>query len=142
MGGQRQIEGLQRVATLARQLVAEGALEVLLQRIADEARSLTEAAFGAVLLLRESSETEVQHFFYNGPRHLFPARLPRAVGLLGVPIVTRAPARVADIRGHPAAVGIPVEHPPIAALLAAPFLSGDEVLGEVAVADPPDGRQF
>ena len=142
LGGQRHVEGLQRVAAIGRELVAEDALEVLLQRIADEGRSLTGAAFSAVLLLRESSETEIQHFFYNGPRNLFPARLPRAVGLLGVPIVTRAPARVADIRGHPAGVGIPVEHPPIAALLAAPFLSDNQVLGEVAVAEPPDGRQF
>src|SRR5207253_680461 len=76
----------------------------------------------------------------NGPRDLFPARLPRAVGLLGVAIRTGSPTRAADIRGHPDAVGMPVEHPPIAALLAAPLIDGDRVLGEVAVGDPAGGR--
>jgi len=137
----RHVEGLHRVGALARELVTEGSLEVLLQRIADEARDLTGAAYSAVLLVREDG-TEVQYFFYNGPRNLFPTRLPRAVGLLAVPITTRAPARVADIRDHPAAVGIPVEHPPIAALLSVPIIAGDRVLGEVAVADPPGGRRF
>ena len=124
----RHVEGLHRVGALARELVTEGSLEVLLQRIADEARDLTGAAYSAVLLVREDG-TEVQYFFYNGPRNLFPTRLPRAVGLLAVPITTRAPARVADIRDHPAAVGIPVEHPPIAALLSVPIIAGDRVLG-------------
>jgi signal transduction histidine kinase len=139
---QRHAEGLQRVGAIARELVVEGSLEVLLQRIADEARFLLDASFSAVLLLREGSATEVQHFFYNGPRHLFPARLPRAVGLLAVAIETGAPVRAADVRDHPAAVGMPVEHPPIAALVAAPIIAGGRVLGEVAVAEPPGEHQF
>jgi len=142
IGGQRHLEGLERVGMLARQLLEEPSVEVLLQRVADEARALADAAFSAVLVLRTGSETEVQHFFYNGPRDVFPSRLPRAVGLLAVPIKTRAPARVPDIRNDPQAVGIPVEHPPIAALLAVPVIAADRVLGEVAVAEPPEGRQF
>jgi signal transduction histidine kinase len=139
---QRLLEGWRRLCVLGRELVSERSLEVVLQRVADEARTLTASAFSAVLILREDSDTEVQHFFYNAPRALFPSRLPRAVGLLGVPIATGKPARMDDIRGQPGAVGIPVQHPPVAALLAVPIIIGDRVRGEVAVADPPGGRRF
>jgi signal transduction histidine kinase len=39
-------------------------------------------------------------------------------------------------------VGIPVEHPPIAALLAAPILVGETVVGELAAANGPDRPAF
>jgi signal transduction histidine kinase len=49
---------------------------------------------------------------------------------------------VPDIRGHPAGVGIPMNHPPIGALLAAPVLAGDTIIGEIAVANEPEQRSF
>ena len=68
--------------------------------------------------------------------------MPRAVGLLAVPLMTRKPARLDDIRGHPAGVGLPGVHPPIGPLLAVPLVAGDTLIGELAVANPPDGRRF
>jgi signal transduction histidine kinase len=47
-----------------------------------------------------------------------------------------------DIRGHDAGVGLPGVHPPMGPLIAVPVLGGDAVLGELAVANPPDGRVF
>lgn len=64
------------------------------------------------------------------------------MGLLAVPVVTGAVARFDDIRGHPAGVGIPVEHPPIAALLAAPVVLHGRVVGELAVANGVGGATF
>jgi two-component system OmpR family sensor kinase len=64
------------------------------------------------------------------------------VGLLAVPIAARGAARLDDIRGHAAGVGLPGVHPPIGPLLAVPLLRGDEAIGELAVANPPDGRAF
>src|SRR5687767_7402737 len=113
-----------------------------MQRVVDEAKALTGARFSALILLRDGTENEVAHFVYNAPRELFPERLPRVVGLLSVPIVTREPALIADIRGHPLGVGIPVRHPPIASLLAVPVLAGDAVLGELAVANAPGDAPF
>ena len=138
----RQRNGLRRLNALARQLLAEPSLEVLLVRIVDAAKELARADFSALLLLREGSEDEVAHFSYNAPRELFPGHLPRAVGLLAVPLRSRAVLRLEDIRGHPAGVGIPVEHPPIAALLAAPILVGDTVVGELAAANGPGRPSF
>jgi signal transduction histidine kinase len=94
-----------------------------------------------VLLFDEDSEV-VTHFVYNAPRELFPERLPRAIGLLAAPIKAREAIVLDDIRGHPDGVGIPVHHAPIAALLAAPLLAGDAIIGEIAVANAPTGRGF
>ncbi|HUQ40585.1 MAG TPA: ATP-binding protein [Acidimicrobiales bacterium] len=138
----RHLLGLARLNSLARELLRQPAIDVLLQRLVDEAKELTGAAFTALLVLRDGSDREVQHFVYNAPRELFPERLPRVVGLLAVPIESRSLARIDDIRGHPAGVGIPVQHPPIAALLAVPVCVGDVVVGELAVANQPGQRPF
>lgn len=138
----RRAGGLRRLNALARELVAEASLDVLLVRIVDAAKDLAGADYSALLLLREASLEEVAHFVYNAPRELFPERLPRVVGMLSVPVRTGRVVRIDDIRGHPAGVGIPVEHPPIAALLAAPVLVGDLVVGELAVANRPGRPGF
>ncbi len=138
----RHMAGLQRLNVLARELLAESSLDVLLVRIVDAAKELARADFSALLLLREGSTEEVTNFVYNAPRDLFPERLPRAVGLLAVPIQSASVARIDDIRGHSAGVGIPVEHPPIAALLGVPILLGERVVGELAVANTPDRMPF
>lgn len=140
---QRYVTGLVRLNDVAREVLAQPSLDVVLQRIVDAAKDITGAAFSALLILKEGSDTEVTRFVYNAPRELFPSRLPRAVGLLAVPIQTRQVANVEDIRGHPAGVGIPVEHhPPIGPLLAVPIVVEDSVLGELAVANPPGERIF
>ena len=140
---QRYMHGLVRLNDIAREVLTERSLDVVLQRIVDEAKEITGAAFSALLILKEGSDTEVTKFVYNAPRDLFPSRLPRAVGLLAVPIQTRQVANIEDIRGHPAGVGIPVEHhPPIGPLLAVPIVVHDTVLGELAVANAPGERVF
>jgi signal transduction histidine kinase len=139
---ERHVGNLQRLNSIGRYVLTQDSFEVVCQRIVDEAKHLTRASFSAMLLLREDSDTEVAKFVYNAPRELFPDRLPRAVGLLAVPIRTRAPARLEDIRGHRAGAGIPVKHPPIAALLAVPISIGDMVRGELAVANQPGEEPF
>ena len=139
----RHVANLQRINAIASDvLAADTPLDVLLQRVVDEARSIVGASFSALLTLKPGSETEVDNFVYNAPRELFPDRLPRIVGLLAIPIRTRTPARLDDIRGHPAGVGIPVEHPPIGPLLAVPMIVEDTVIGELAVANPVGSEVF
>lgn len=140
---QRYVNGLVRLNEIAREVSGQRSLDTVLQRIVDEAKAVTGAAFSALLILKQGSETEVAKFVYNAPRHLFPSRLPRAVGLLAVPIRTRKIANLEDIRGHPAGVGIPVDHhPPIGPLLAVPIIADDQVFGEVAVANAPGDPVF
>lgn len=140
---ERLTDGMARLSRLGRELLgSEPALPDLLQRLADEAKTITGAAFSALLLVRPGNQSEVTHFAYNAPRDLFPERLPRAVGLLEVALSASGPVRLADIRGAHGGVGIPVKHPPIAALLAAPVYAGDHLLGLVAVANRPGQREF
>lgn len=140
---ERLTRGMARLSGLGRELLGtEPSVPDLLQRLADEARAITGAAFSTLLLVRPGSPSEVTHFAYNAPRELFPERLPRAVGLLQVALDSVAPVRLSDIRGVAGGVGIPVKHPPIAALLAAPVRAGDELLGLVAVANRPGEREF
>lgn len=140
---ERLTRGMARLSQVGRELLgSEPSLPDLLQRLADEAKAITGSAFSAVLLVRPGTQTEVTHFAYNAPRELFPERLPRAVGLLEVALNAPGPVRLADIRGAQGGVGIPVKHPPIAALLAAPVYAGDQLLGLVAVANTPGEREF
>ena len=139
----RREDGLSRLAALSRTLLdGPQTVAATTQALVGEAKAMTGAAYSALILLREGSDTESSHFVYDAPRHLFPARMPRAVGLLAVPLMTRKPARLDDMRGHPAGVGLPGVHPPMGPLLAVPLLAGDRVLGELAVANPPEGRRF
>jgi signal transduction histidine kinase len=136
-------DGLSRLSALGRELlISEPELPDLLQHLVDEAKFITRADFSALLLLHPGHEDVVSHFVYNAPRDQFPDRLPRAIGLLAVPLAQRAAVTVDDIRGHPDGVGIPVQHPPIGALLAAPVLAGDVIFGEIAVANEPGRRTF
>lgn len=139
----RHEDGLRRLAALSRDLLGEPpAVQALLQTQCGEAKALTGGDYSALLLLRPGSLTETSHFVYDAPRHLFPERMPRVVGLLAVPLTTRQPARLAEMRGHPAGVGLPGVHPPMGPLLAVPLLAGNDVLGELAVANAPGGREF
>lgn len=138
----RHLTSLLRLNDIARMVLSSAPLDLVLQRIVDEAKDLTGASFSALLILKEGSETETERFFYNAPRELFPDRLPRAVGLLAVAIETRAVVRLDDIRDHPRAGGIPGVHPPIGPLLAVPIVIEDRVLGEIAVANQPGEKSF
>jgi len=139
----RQSDGLRRIADVSRALIgAAPSVTAVAQRLVTEAKEMTGAAYSALLLLKAGSTTETSHFVYDAPRHLFPAHMPRVVGLLAVPITSRASARLDDIRGHPAGVGLPGVHPPIGPLVAVPVLAGDAVVGELAVANPPGDRVF
>lgn len=140
---ERYQDGLRRLAALSRELLTQTpSLAGTLQSLVTEAKAVTGAAYSALMLLRKGSESETSHFVYDAPRHLFPERMPRAVGLLAVPLQTRRPARLADMRGHPAGVGLPGVHPPLGPLLAVPLLAGQDLLGLLAVANPPGGRGF
>ncbi len=142
-GAVRHANGLRRIAEVSRTLIGEPpSTAAVLQSLVTEAKLMTGADYSALLLLRHGSTTDTSHFVYDAPRQLFPTRMPRVVGLLAVPVASKGAARLDDIRGHAAGVGLPGVHPPIGPLLAVPLLAGDEVLGELAVANAPDGRTF
>jgi signal transduction histidine kinase len=139
----RHEEGLRRVSEAGRMLLSEPpSIARVLQSLVTAAKELVGAQYSALVILKTGSTSEISHFVYDAPRHLFPERMPRIVGLLAVPINARGPARLDDMRGHPAGVGLPGVHPPMGPLIAVPILAGEEVIGELAVANSPEGRVF
>jgi signal transduction histidine kinase len=139
----RHADGLRRLAALSHDLLTGPAtVQATLQSLVTEAKAMTGADYSVLMLLREGTTAETAHFLYDAPRHLFPERMPRFIGLLRVPLQTRRPARLDDMRGHPAGVGLPGVHPPLGPLLAVPLVAGDVLLGELAVGNAPEGRVF
>jgi signal transduction histidine kinase len=139
----RLASGLGRLSALGRELLAnEPGVPDILQQLTNEAKTISRASYSAVMLLRSDHPDAVSHFAYDAPREAFPDRLPRIIGLLAAPVAARDAVSVDDIRGHPDAVGIPVRHPPIGPLLAAPIMAGGGVIGEIAVANAPGDRTF
>jgi signal transduction histidine kinase len=61
--------------------------------------------------------------------------LPRQHGLLGVMLRDPKPVRLADIRAHPNFGWWPAAHPVLHDFLGVPIMSGDEILGELFLAD-------
>ena len=120
-------------------------LEPSLAAVAEGARRITEARFGAVGLAGPDPE-EFSAFITAG---LTDAQidaigpLPRVHGLLGAVLAEGAPLRAADIRADPRASGWwPRAHPPMTALLGAPLRVGGAVLGAVYVANEAGDRHF
>ena len=136
-GDRALIRQVDQMAETARSIVGEVELGQVCQAFADLTKELVGADFSAVILGHAGAggQFEFTNFAYNAPRHLFPERLPTAVGLLGLAIETGSVARLDDIRGHPAGVGIPVKHPPIAALLAVPLIHQGIVIGQLVAAN-------
>lgn len=61
--------------------------------------------------------------------------LPRQHGVLGVLLRDASPVRLADIRSHPRFEGWPSAHPELVDFLGMPITAGEEILGELFLAN-------
>jgi signal transduction histidine kinase len=61
--------------------------------------------------------------------------VPRQHGLLGLMLRDPAPVRLADVRTHPRFAGWPDAHPAMTGFLGVPIVDGDEILGELFLAN-------
>lgn len=118
-------------------------LDDVLQPIADQARSLVGARYAAVGVPRSSRPgrtraMRLERFVTSG---LSPEQAesigntPEGHGILGVMLREGRPLHVPDLDHDPRRSGIPPNHPPMHALLGVPIMRGDEVLGQLYVAD-------
>jgi len=113
-------------------ILGELDLEMLLQRVVDNARELVGARYGALSLLREGGGIEA--FLTSG---ITPAErervgpIPLGHGLLGVVLGEGQPLRLDDLTRDARSVGFPPHHPPMRSLLAVPVVSRGRVLGNL-----------
>ena len=137
---QRQTAGLVE-AGLA--LASELDLDALLQRIADLAREVVGARYGAVGVVGEDGL--LLRFVYSGIDQETAdgiGDLPHGRGLLGVLLEGGRPMRMREISEHPDSYGFPPNHPPMHSFLGVPIIVRDRVFGRLYLTEKQDASEF
>lgn len=122
-----------------------GGLELsqVLRRIIEVAVVLVDAEYGALGVIGEG--TRITQFLTVGiPEAQAEAigHFPEGHGILGELIRHPTPLRLTEIGDHPASYGFPPGHPPMHSFLGVPVRVGDEVFGNLYLAEKRGGRPF
>ncbi len=134
----------QGLLDVARGVIAELDLDVVLDRVLQSARKLTGARYAALGVLNES-RTELSRFVTAGieeSAHAEIGELPRGRGVLGELIEHPAALRLPDVGAHPRSFGFPVGHPPMRTFLGVPIPIGGGVFGNLYLTEKAGGEQF
>jgi nitrate/nitrite-specific signal transduction histidine kinase len=118
-------------------------LEVVLQKVVDQARELVGARYGALSLLDESGGIEA--FLTSGITREQRERIgpiPEGHGLLGVVLRQGERLRLDDLTRDPRSVGFPAHHPTMHSLLAVPILVQESVVGNLYLTEKIEARSF
>jgi len=127
---------LREVSAAVLAVTAHLSVREVLQTIVTAARRLLDAQFAALGIPDENGS--FAEFLADGIsdeqwRAIGP--LPRQHGLLGLMLRDPHPVRLADIRAHPRFWGWPAAHPQMTDFLGMPIVDGDEILGELFLAN-------
>jgi signal transduction histidine kinase len=132
------------VLDIARSVLAELDLEVVLNRVLESSRELTGARYAALGVLGES-RTELERFLTIGisesERDAIGA-LPRGRGVLGELIEHPTALRLSDISEHARSYGFPHGHPPMKSFLGVPILTDGTPFGNLYLTEKQHGEQF
>jgi signal transduction histidine kinase len=135
---------LRRVLEATLLLEADLDLPSLLRHIIDEARSMTNARYGALGVLDDEG-TAVTEFITVGlepeEEQLIGAR-PTGRGVLGLLISEPLPLRLARLSTHPESFGFPAHHPPMTSFLGVPIKVRDSVYGNLYLTDKIGWSEF
>jgi signal transduction histidine kinase len=132
------------VLDLARDVLAELDLDVVLERVLDSAQELTGARYAALGVLDESRK-ELSRFITRGiddATHAAIGALPRGLGVLGALIEDPVPLRLEDVGRHPRSYGFPRGHPPMRTFLGAPIMVRGLPYGNLYLTEKVGGAQF
>jgi GAF domain-containing protein len=134
----------QGVLDIARSVLGELDVEVVLNRVLESARDLTGARYAALGVLGDS-RTELERFLTRGinePEREAIGALPRGRGVLGELIAHPQALRLTDISEHPRSYGFPHGHPPMKSFLGVPILIGGTPFGNLYLTEKSGGEQF
>jgi signal transduction histidine kinase len=137
-------QGTRGVLTVARSVLEELDVELVLKRVLESARDVTGASYAALGVLDES-KTELSRFLTAGidePTRRLIGPLPTGRGVLGELIRKPVPLRLADVGTHPCSYGFPVGHPPMKTFLGVPVLIAGQPFGNLYLTDKLDGSEF
>jgi signal transduction histidine kinase len=132
------------ILDVARSVLSELDVDVVLERVLTAAQQLTNARYAALGVLNDE-KTELSRFLTQGiesDEHDAIGSLPRGRGVLGVLITDRKALRLADVGAHPRSYGFPHGHPPMGSFLGVPILIGGEPYGNLYLAEKAGGETF
>jgi signal transduction histidine kinase len=132
------------ILEIARSVLGELELDVVLERILESAQELTEAQYAALGVLNEA-RTELDRFITRGvdaETHALIGTLPRGRGVLGALIEHPQPLRLSHVGVHPRSYGFPHGHPPMSTFLGVPILVEGEPFGNLYLTEKAAGAEF
>jgi len=134
-----------RAAVAASALAGEGAEEELLRSIVEVARAIFEAGAASIATYDEQADELVFRAVAGaGSQTLIGTRFPSTQGIAGWVLVSGQPLVVDDVQRDPRFAGDVAARTGYVprALMAAPLLVGDRVLGVLSVLDRPADEPF
>jgi PAS domain S-box-containing protein len=139
---QRQVKVNQAAAEVSRALVGMASIEEISQLIMDKSREITGSTFGYVGFIREEDGALVCPTMTRDVWEVCQVEDKEIVfeefgGLWGWTLETREPLLTNQPGEDPRSSGIPEGHIPIERFLTVPALLGGELVGQIALANPP-----
>ena len=125
-------------------LASTSDLDTLLQILADSARELVEARYGALGVVNAEG-TGLSDFITSGltaAQRSKMGALPTGHGILGLLVRDSRPIRLHDLRDHPDSAGVPPNHPQMRSFLGVPITSRGRVFGNLYVTEKSGGGDF
>jgi signal transduction histidine kinase len=124
-------------------LSADLSVESVLQRVTEQARTLTGARYAALGVLDD--DRHLDQFITSGMPADEESRiphLPRGRGLLGALVEDPRPLRLARLTDDPRSAGFCAHHPGMTSFLGVPVLARGRAIGNLYLTDKLDGPEF
>ncbi len=119
-------------------------LDAVLQTVADRARDLTNASYGALGVLAPEGD-ELELFITSGIDARQRDKMggpPKGLGLLGAVTHSKEPIRVRDMSSDPRSAGMPGTHPGMTSFLGVPIRIGERAYGNLYLTNKEAGAAF
>lgn len=136
----QEIEGLHAAAM---DICSELSLDIVLQKVVDQACTLLGARYGAVSIVDE--DQRIREFVTSGisaERREKIGAPPEGRGLLGVVLKEGQHLRMRDLTADPRSAGFPENHPPMKSLLAVPIVCKSPFRGNLYLAEKTSAPEF
>ena len=136
-------ERLEALDAATRAIAGELDLDRVLQLIVDSVRRLVGARYAALGI--PDATGRIERFITSGVAPEVRSAIgspPHGLGLLGLIIREGRTFRVADIRDHPDAHGMPPDHPPMTSFLGVPIRVRRGVIGNLYLTDKDGALEF
>jgi signal transduction histidine kinase len=124
-------------------VASELSLEIVLNKVVEQARNLIGAKYGALSVI--DREGNIKEFITSGVTLQQRAAIgppPVGHGVLGVVLHEGQHLRLSNVAAHPRSSGFPANHPVMRSLLAVPVPCKSPFLGNIYLSEKTDGTLF